>query len=90
MEGTSLLLTMRLITVEFPEQIDSDLHLAGSKMRFIEDAHFSMLQMIRWWVLVLVDIKLKSICKGVVIMKEGAMIVHNHDSVQFSDIPAER
>ena len=39
--------SLKAISFDDPEQMDRDLHLLGSRIRFIEEANFSMFLMMR-------------------------------------------
>ncbi len=61
---------LKIMTLNDPEQIDSDFHFVGSSIRFI-----STLSMIICWVLALIVIILKSFTKGVEIIITAQLIV---------------
>ena len=54
-----------LTVFERPDDIDMDLHFVGSKIKFMDFANFSTFEIMRWWVLELDVIILKSSANGV-------------------------
>ncbi len=58
----------KLAIFDEPYDIDNDLHLDGSRVRFMDLAKYSIFEMMRWCDLALDVITLKSIAKGVEII----------------------